>query len=162
MHELGVVFYVIKDVAKVAAENNVHHVNSVTLEIGEVSGILHEYLIDCWNWARKKEPCLLTAELKIETIPAVTFCQSCTSNYETVKYGKKCPNCGSDDTYLITGNQFMIKEITVPDDDSEYEAAVENNDEAAEAPVFDESKYCDGSSCAACGAASECSYKERV
>lgn len=56
MHELGVVFYVVKDVKKVAEENHVEKVSAVTLEIGEVSGILHDYLTDCWNWAKKKEP----------------------------------------------------------------------------------------------------------
>ena len=50
MHELGVVFYVVKDVKKVAEENHVEKVSAVTLEIGEVSGILHDYLTDCWNW----------------------------------------------------------------------------------------------------------------
>ena len=47
MHELGVVFYVIKDVKKVAEENDVKQVASVTLQIGEVTGILHDYLVDC-------------------------------------------------------------------------------------------------------------------
>ena len=70
MHELGVVFYVVKDVKKVAEKNHVEKVSSVTLEIGEVSGILHDYLTDCWNWAKKKEPLMEEAELKIEQIEA--------------------------------------------------------------------------------------------
>ena len=53
MHELGVVFYVVKDVKKVAEENHVEKVSAVTLEIGEVSGILHDYLTDCWNWEER-------------------------------------------------------------------------------------------------------------
>ena len=39
MHELGVIFYVVRDVKKVAEENNVKKVSAVTLEIGEVTGI---------------------------------------------------------------------------------------------------------------------------
>lgn len=128
MHELGVVFYVIKDVVKVATDNNVKQVNSVTLEIGEVSGIIHDYLIDCWNWARKKEDILKEAELKIETIKAKTFCENCETNYDTVKHAKICPNCGSDKTYLITGNEFMIKEIAVPDDIPDDTPATTNLD----------------------------------
>ena len=62
MHELGVIFYVVRDVKKVAEENNVKKVSAVTLEIGEVTGIIHDYLIDCWNWARKKEPVTEEAE----------------------------------------------------------------------------------------------------
>ena len=33
MHELGVIFYVVRDVKKVAEENNVKKVSAVTLEI---------------------------------------------------------------------------------------------------------------------------------
>ena len=65
MHELGVVFYVVKDVKQVAEENAVEKIASVTLQIGEVTGIIHEYLVDCWNWARKKEPVMEEAELVI-------------------------------------------------------------------------------------------------
>ena len=91
MHELGVVFYVIKDVKKVAEENEIDKVDSVTLSIGEVSGILHDYLTDCWDWAKKREPVVENAELKIETIKAVTRCEDCGEDYETVKYAKVCP-----------------------------------------------------------------------
>ena len=113
MHELGVVFYVVKDVKKVAEENDVKQVASVTLQIGEVTGILHDYLVDCWNWARKKEPVMETAELLIEQVDAVTFCEDCRQEYETVAHGKICPHCGSENTYLLQGNEFMIKEILV-------------------------------------------------
>ena len=115
MHELGVVFYVVKDVKKVAEENHVEKVSAVTLEIGEVSGILHDYLTDCWNWAKKKEPLKEEAELKIEQIEAVTFCEECQKEYPTVEHGKICPYCGSENTYLLRGNEFLIKEIEVSD-----------------------------------------------
>ena len=113
MHELGVVFYVVKDVKQVAVENNVEKIASVTLQIGEVSGIIHEYLIDCWNWAKKKEAVMEEAELVIEQIDAVSFCEDCKKEYPTVQYAKVCPHCGSENTYLVQGNEFLIKEIGV-------------------------------------------------
>lgn len=115
MHELGVVFYVVKDVKKVAEENDVKKVTSVTLQIGEVSGIVHDYLIDCWNWARKKEPVMEEAEMLIEPIEAVTICEDCGHEYGTVEHGKTCPFCQSESTYLKQGNEFLIKEISVAD-----------------------------------------------
>ena len=115
MHELGVVFYVVRDVAKIAAENCVERVDTVTLEIGEVSGIIHSYLVDCWNWARKKEPLLETAELRIEQIDAVSFCDDCVREYPTVACGRTCPYCGGGNTWLRRGNEFLIKEISVTD-----------------------------------------------
>ena len=113
MHELGVVFYVVKDVKKVAEENDVEKVTGVTIQVGEVSAIVHEYLIDCWNWARKKEPIMEEAEMRIEEIPAITFCETCRQEYPTVAHGKTCPHCGSEETYLLQGNEFMIKDIEV-------------------------------------------------
>ncbi len=111
MHELGTVFYVIKEVEKVAEENDLTRVGSVTLQIGEVSGIIPQYIVDCWNWAIKETKYLTDAELKIETLEAVTFCQSCEKTYPTIKYAKVCPYCHSDSTYLLTGNEYIIKEI---------------------------------------------------
>ncbi len=116
MHELGVVFYVVKDVKKVAEENDVKHISAVTIELGEVSAVIPEYLVDCWNWARKKEPVMENAELRIEKMDAVSFCEDCKQEYPTIQYAKICPYCGSEHTFLLRGNEFNIKEIEVSDD----------------------------------------------
>ena len=112
MHELGVVFYIIRDVKEAAVKNNASKVYSVTLEVGEVSGIVNDYLEDCWNWAVKKEgPILEDARLLFEKLPAVTYCTACQKTYETLKYGKTCPHCGSPETYLKQGSDCSIKQI---------------------------------------------------
>ena len=81
MHELGTVFYVIEQVEKICKENELTVVGSVTLEIGEVSGIIPEFIVDCWNWARAKNELMKNAELKIETLEAVTYCEDCQKTY---------------------------------------------------------------------------------
>lgn len=111
MHELGVVFHVIKSVNKIAAENNVAKVTAVTIELGEVSTVIPEYLQDCWKWAVGKETVMKDAELVVERIHAETFCEDCKQIYSTVKYGKVCPYCGSEHTYLVRGNEFILKNI---------------------------------------------------
>ncbi len=113
MHELGVVFHIAERVEKIAAENQVEKVQSVTLEIGEVSTVIPDYLVDVWNWNCKKIPLLDGCELKWERIHAVTHCEDCNQNYDTVPQGKICPHCGSEHTYLLTGNEVNIKEIAV-------------------------------------------------
>ena len=116
MHELGIVFYIIRDVKQAAQENGVEHVSSVVMNIGEVSTIVPEYLTDCWRWAADKEELLKGCQLQINTIPAVTHCDGCGQDYPTVAHGKTCPHCGSPDTWLLRGNEVEIKEIVVPNE----------------------------------------------
>ena len=111
MHELGVVFKVIDQVEQIAAENDVTRVEAVTLQLGEVSAVIPEYLADCWKWAVKRTEVMKEARLEIETIPAVTHCDGCGRDYETVKHGRTCPFCGSGETWLMQGNEFIIKQI---------------------------------------------------
>ena len=113
MHELGIVFYIIRDVKRVAAENHVEHVSNVVMEIGEVSTVVPEYLTDCWRWAADKEELLRGCGLKVDIIPAVTRCEACGQEYGTVRHGRTCPYCGSDRTFLLRGNEVEIKEIEV-------------------------------------------------
>ena len=111
MHELGVVFSVIRQVEAVAADNAVTRVNKVVLELGEVSTVIPAYLCDAWKWAIKRSQILRDAELEILRIDAVTFCEDCGREYPTVQHGRTCPHCGSEKTYLLRGNEFIIKQI---------------------------------------------------
>ncbi len=112
MHELGVVFHIIKVVEDLCEENSLTEVKSVTLELGEVSTVIESYLQDVWKWAvLKKSIHMKDALLLVETIPAITYCENCGKKYGTVEFGKICPACGSEKTYLLQGNEFNIKEI---------------------------------------------------
>ena len=111
MHERGSVFHIIDSLEEIGKENQLSQVANVTLEIGEVTGVIDSYLKDCWRWASDKHDLLRGSELVIEKIPAVTYCEQCKKTYETVKYGKTCPYCKSDQTYLVKGKEFNIKDI---------------------------------------------------
>ncbi|BBF44885.1 [NiFe] hydrogenase nickel incorporation protein HypA [Lachnospiraceae bacterium KM106-2] len=113
MHELGVTFHIMDSLEKVAAEDNVEEITKVTLELGEVSTVLEDYLTNCWKWAAAKRPLFKNAELIVEKLPAITYCQACQKTYPTVEFGKICPHCQSPETYLLQGNEFNIKEIEV-------------------------------------------------
>ena len=113
MHELGIVFYIIRDVKEVAEQNGVSHVSNVVMNIGEVSTVVPEYLTDCWRWAADKEELLKGCELEVIVTDAVTVCNTCGKEYPTDEHGKNCPFCGSADTVLLRGNEVEIKEIEV-------------------------------------------------
>ena len=51
--------------------------------------------------------------------------------YGTVAHGKICPYCGSEHTYLLRGNEFILKNITAADDLPEADPAEEPPQETA-------------------------------
>ena len=113
MHELGIVFYIIKDVKQVAEEHQVEHVSSVVMDIGEVSTVVPHLLTDCWRWATDKESLLKGCEMKVNLIPAVSYCDDCHQEYPSVKHGKTCPHCNSSNTWLLRGNEVEINSLIV-------------------------------------------------
>ena len=70
MHELGTIYYVIDTVEKLMVENDLKEVASITLEVGEVSGIIPSYLAEFWEYARAKTEHFQNTELKIEELKA--------------------------------------------------------------------------------------------
>lgn len=111
MHELGIVFHVIKTVERVGAENDLTRVAGVTLELGEVCGAIPKELVSCWDWAVQKSDLMRGASLHIETQTAVTHCDGCGEDYPTVPHGRTCPLCGSGETWLKAGSEISIREI---------------------------------------------------
>ncbi|MGN0318389.1 MAG: hydrogenase maturation nickel metallochaperone HypA [Lachnospira sp.] len=69
MHELGIVMQIIKTVEETAKENDAASVASVTLEVGNMSGIIPSYMQDCWNMAINSSELLQNCSLIIEEIP---------------------------------------------------------------------------------------------
>ena len=49
--------------------------------------------------------------MTVETIPAVTVCEDCGQQYPTVQFGRTCPHCGSEKTWLKQGREINLKEI---------------------------------------------------
>ncbi len=139
MHELGVVFHIADQITEVARENNVKKLYGVTLALGEVSTVIPDELMDVWNWNRKKTELLNECELKIEKIDAVSFCEDCEKEYPTVKYGRNCPYCGGGDTYLVTGNEVILKEVVAEKSEASSEEA-----KSDDAPIASDYVSADG------------------
>ncbi|MFA6755799.1 MAG: hydrogenase maturation nickel metallochaperone HypA [Bacilli bacterium] len=113
MHELGIVFYVIDAAEEMAKKNNAKEVVSLTLEIGEVSSVIPSYFKECYDWAIKRSEYMKNCELKMVIIEGISYCKKCKSTFKTTEFGRVCPHCKSDDTYLVTGDDVVIKDIGI-------------------------------------------------
>ena len=114
MHELGIAFQIVKEVDALAEKNKTKAVKKVTLEIGEVSTIVPRYLYDIWPWACKNNSKhLKDCQLEIIELKAISYCKKCKKFFDTVNNGVICPKCKKTDTYLVKGNEAVIKSIEV-------------------------------------------------
>ena len=119
MHELGIILHIAKTLDETAQDYNITKIGSVTLEVGEVSGVVPHMMSDCWDYFKAKHPVLKDSILKMETVKAITYCEDCEKTYETVKYGRICPYCQSEKTFLLTGRDCVIKEIEAETEEEE-------------------------------------------
>ena len=110
MHELGVVIEVIKTVEEIARENNLTKVETLVLQIGELSSIIPKYVEDCYP-AAADGTMLEQTRLEIEILPGNAICGDCGRVFNVPESGKNCPACGCGRCSLLGGKEFMIKEI---------------------------------------------------
>jgi hydrogenase nickel incorporation protein HypA/HybF len=50
-------------------------------------------------------------KLKIEMIPGNGRCNDCLNIYNIIMNNGKCPKCGSQNLDILSGREFLIKEI---------------------------------------------------
>lgn len=112
MHELGVVIEVVKTVENIARENALTKIDTLVLQIGELSSMIPRYIEVCYP-AAVEGTLLQDTKLEIEVLPGNAICHDCNKVFNVIENNskKKCPNCKSKDCEILCGREFMIKEI---------------------------------------------------
>lgn len=86
-------------------------VSSIVLEVGELTGILPEYLHRYYPSA-VKHTAFQDASLKIDYIPARVRCLSCGTEYHPEKDSDyRCPRCKSLSGSILQGRELSLKEL---------------------------------------------------
>ena len=116
MHELSVMMEVIRIVDETAKENELDSLKAVVLQVGELSGVVPIFLHEYWPMLTEDKPLYKDTELVVETIPGIARCKACGTVFNVVTNKGYCPQCNSFDKDLMSGREFAIKELLVPDD----------------------------------------------
>ena len=110
MHELGVVFEVVRTVLDFAEKNGVTKIDKVVLQIGELSSMIPKYIEACYP-AAVDGTVMQDTRLEIEILPGNAICKTCNKVFNLITNSQTCPKCGSKGWGLLSGKEFMIKEI---------------------------------------------------
>lgn len=110
MHELGIVYEVIKVVDHFVKENKITKVEKIVLEVGQLSQAIPRFLEECYPAAVDKTDYENT-QLEIVSLPAIGKCKECGRTYDIIENRKICPKCKNDTYFIISGEEFNIREI---------------------------------------------------
>lgn len=110
MHELGIMINVVETVESFAKENQITEIDTLVLQIGELSSVIPRFAEACYP-AAADGTMLENTKLEIEILPGNCMCSSCKNIFNLIKANGQCPDCHSKDWELLSGREFMIKEI---------------------------------------------------
>ncbi|MBI9104669.1 MAG: hydrogenase maturation nickel metallochaperone HypA [Spirochaetales bacterium] len=110
MHELSVVFEIVKMVEEIVEQNGLNKVDKIILQIGELSSMIPKYVEACYPAAVDRTPFEET-RLEIEILPGNGLCRECGKVYRLIENKGVCPHCESKEHEVISGREFFIKEI---------------------------------------------------
>jgi hydrogenase nickel incorporation protein HypA/HybF len=111
MHEVGTLYAVAKTVSKIAAEKQVDHVKFISLEVGELTGILPVFFEKYYPIVAEDFPLLNGSELKVRIISGEALCDDCHTMYNVMRNEGKCPKCQSRYKTILGGQELVLKEI---------------------------------------------------
>lgn len=110
MHELGLVYQIVKTVDEVVKQNGLEQVDEIVLQVGEMSDVVPRFIEEAWRATAPTTdyPC---AKMTIEIMPAMAKCLDCGYEGHVNSFAPDCPSCQSSMLKITSGRQFDIKEI---------------------------------------------------
>lgn len=109
MHEIGLCDTLLKMVTQIVEDDNAK-VISITVEIGELSGVLPSFMADCWKAVVDRTPYKDT-NLIIKIDKGRLFCKDCNTYFNGDLQHLKCPACNGQKLIPVGGKEMTLLEI---------------------------------------------------
>ena len=114
MHEIGIVRQLLRTVTAFAEENGIKEIHEVVVDCGELSLVIPEYVQELYPPVVKGS-ILERAKLTVNIVPGLAECEECDEIFNVVEHKGFCPNCGSFEKTVLSGRDFSVREIVVPE-----------------------------------------------
>lgn len=118
MHEITILVQLVNTVEREAKNAGlVDEIDSIVIQLGQLTSIVPKYLTE--YYPNVTDGTLLEgSKLEIEMIPGNGLCHHCDKVFRIVEHKGKCPVCGGDDWEMLSGQEFILKEIRVRQKDT--------------------------------------------
>lgn len=113
MHEITILVQLVSLVEKEARANQIaEDIDSIVIQLGQLTSIVPKYLKE--YYPNVTEGTLLeNSKLEIEMIKANGLCHHCNKVFGILANKGKCPYCFRDDWEMLSGEEFILKEIRI-------------------------------------------------
>jgi len=110
MHELSICRQIISQVKQIVQQQKASAVESITLNIGPLSGVEASLLKQVFPFAAA-QTIAENSELIIEECPVVIQCNQCGTKTSTSPNKLVCSQCGDYHTQLISGDEMLLASV---------------------------------------------------
>lgn len=128
MHEVGLLYTIADTASRYAEENHASSVESISLDIGELAGVLPDIFTEYFDYVAGQYAKLSHAKLRIHMIPGEAMCTRCGSMYNVMKNEGVCPSCGERGKRILSGQNLLIRNIVITEMQDEKETGEEPAD----------------------------------
>lgn len=111
MHEIGILYSAAEAASKCAKENGLEEIHVISLELGELAGVLPNIFTEYFDYVKAQFPMLKNAEMELKTVPGEALCNECGTMYNVMKNEGKCPNCSSAAKKILSGRDVRLMSI---------------------------------------------------
>jgi len=112
VHELSLCDDLLGQVVAIAAKNNARSVESITVQIGALSGV-EPLLLDSAFSMIKVGTVAEQAELILQASPVIVLCQICGAQSEAAANRLLCNACQSHETTLVSGDELILASVAL-------------------------------------------------
>jgi len=114
MHELSVCLSLLRQVERIARENNAKRVTRISVTLGPLSGVEPDLLRNAYPLAVAGSVAE-HAELQIEVSDVVVKCSQCGAESPAKPNRLLCGACGDFRTNLVSGDEMVLKSLELDD-----------------------------------------------
>lgn len=112
MHEVSIMQNTLDLAIAQAREHGGSKIDCLTLKIGQLSGVIPEALEFAFE-VLIQGTIAANAQLEIETIPVVCYCQHCDCHFQPEAYIYQCPNCQKISSDIVRGKELDLVSVVV-------------------------------------------------
>ena len=112
MHELSVTEGILKICLDEEKKHNFKKVKNIKIKVGELTGLIPScisYYFDIVS----KNTVAEGAEIKVEKIPVIIYCNDCDYKGELEERKYDCPSCKGNNYKIIGGKEFYLDTMEV-------------------------------------------------